>query len=307
MRDKRIKVIYFSLGGSEVRYIELSWGKIFLLASVFLVFITFLVGSTIGLFTDKYHNFRVKSLGLTNMTLTEQLKEIKKEVVRYREKMIKLEKNDDEERIVAGLDKIDKDIREVGVGGTAYRYINESSLISFDTKRDIQATRTIIDQLERRVQLLIESKEEIEQKLKSDQLQLKHTPSIRPVDGGRITDTFGMRLDPFVEQIRKHCGIDIAAQMGTPVFAAAAGIINLVNNEVSPKGSYGKEVVIDHGNGLKTRYAHLSEIHVKVGQKVNRWDRIGSVGRTGRATGPHLHYEVIVDAQTVDPLLYILE
>jgi len=67
------------------------------------------------------------------------------------------------------------------------------------------------------------------------------------------------------------------------------------------------EIVIDHGNGVKTRYAHLSQINVKVGQKINRWDILGRVGESGRATGPHLHYEVLVDGTAVDPLQYILE
>ena len=102
-------------------------------------------------------------------------------------------------------------------------------------------------------------------------------------------------------------GIDIAAQVGTPVYASAAGVVSFVKYNYRPNKGYGREVVIDHGNGIKTRYAHLSEISVRVGQKVNRWDAIGRVGKTGRATGPHLHYEVIVESRHIDPIRYILE
>ena len=165
----------------------------------------------------------------------------------------------------------------------------------------------MIDQLERRIKLLVESKEDIDSKIKKDKHKLKHTPSIRPIRGGRVTDFFGMRLDPFIEKIKMHHGLDIAAQVGTPVYASAAGVVRLVKNIYRRNKGYGKEVVIDHGNGLKTRYAHLSKINIRKGQKVNRWDVIAYVGRTGRATGPHLHYEVIVEGKQVDPLQYILE
>jgi len=218
-----------------------------------------------------------------------------------------LEENDDDERMIAGLDNIDKDMRSVGVGGIDHSYSNELAIFPRETREEISKTRSLIDQLERRIQLLVESKDDIDNKIKKDKQKLKHTPSIRPIHGGRITDPFGMRLDPFIDKIRMHRGIDIAAQTGTPVYAAAAGEVRLVRYNYRPNKGYGREILVDHGYGLKTRYAHLSKVNVKVGQKVNRWDVIASVGSTGRATGPHLHYEVIVEGKQIDPIDFILE
>ncbi len=272
-----------------------------------MLFIFILVGSVIGLLTDYYQDFRVNSLNKLNTNLQSQLEDMKTKVATVQTKMESLEENDDQERMIAGLDKIDKDMRGVGVGGTAFSYSDGFADFPKETSKDISGTRTIIDQLERRILLLLESKDEIEKKIQKDKQKLRHTPSIRPVRGGRVTDPFGMRLDPFIERIRMHKGIDIAAQEGTPVYASAAGVVSLVRNRYTPNRGYGREVVVDHGNGIKTRYAHLSKILVRVGQKVNRWDKIGTVGQSGRATGPHLHYEVIVAATQVDPVRYILE
>jgi murein DD-endopeptidase MepM/ murein hydrolase activator NlpD len=307
MRDKRIKLIYFSFGGSEVKYIELSWGRLFFYTSLFIMVIALLIGSGIGVFTDYFNNKKMKTLSLTNVNLESKLHEIQDKVNEFHKKMQKLEDSDDEDRKIAGLGAIDPDVREVGVGGTAYNYDDDAALLPYETKEDVLSTRAMIDQLERRVDMLIKSKEEIEVRLEADKEKLKHTPSVRPVEGGRITGHFGMRLDPFVEKIKNHLGIDIAAMIGTPIHASAAGKVIYVNQVTGPKINYGKEVVIDHGDGTKTRYAHLSKIHVRVNQFVNRWDVIGEVGKTGRATGPHLHYEVVVNDKRVNPELYILE
>ncbi len=307
MRDKRIKLIYFSLRGSEIKYVELSWQKLLIFASALLVITFILVGSVIGLFTNYYKDFKIRSLDKINLSLRNQLKEMKEKVANVHSKVVKLEENDDQERIIAGLDKIDKDMRSVGVGGIDLSYSNELAVFPRKTREDVSKTRSIIDQLDRRIHLLVESRNDIDDKLRKNKQKLKHTPSIRPIIGGRITDKFGMRLDPFVEKIRMHQGVDIGAQVGTPVYSSAAGVVTHAKKNYSPNKGYGKEVIINHGNGIRTRYAHLSKILVKVGQKINRWDIIGNVGKTGRSTGPHLHYEVMEGKTKVDPYKYFLE
>jgi len=127
------------------------------------------------------------------------------------------------------------------------------------------------------------------------------------VERGRITDRFGNRIDPFTEKPRLHTGIDIAAPTGTPVFSAAQGVVFSVVSSYSPNRDYGEYVVVDHGYGKQTLYAHLSQIYVKTGQKVKRWEVIGAVGETGRATGPHLHYEVRENGTPVNPIKYFFE
>jgi murein DD-endopeptidase MepM/ murein hydrolase activator NlpD len=123
------------------------------------------------------------------------------------------------------------------------------------------------------------------------------TPSIWPVHGW-LSAGFGMRPDPFSGDPDFHPGLDISAEKGTPVQATAAGTVELA----APSGDYGNLVVIDHGFGLVTRYGHLSKFAVWQGQEVQRGDIIGYVGATGRATGPHLHYEVLANGKLMNPL-----
>ncbi|MDW8414949.1 MAG: M23 family metallopeptidase [Thermaurantiacus sp.] len=118
-----------------------------------------------------------------------------------------------------------------------------------------------------------------------------------PVEGARLSSGFGMRFHPILGFSRLHQGVDFAAPTGTPVVASAAGRVTLAGWS----GGYGQVVEVDHGRGLKTRYAHLSRIDVRPGQAVGQGQRIGAVGSTGLSTGPHLHYEVWRDGRAVNP------
>ena len=123
-------------------------------------------------------------------------------------------------------------------------------------------------------------------------------PVIGEVD---MSSPFGMRMDPFNGRPAIHTGIDLRGEVGEPVHATAAGRVSLAGRE----GGYGNMVEIDHGNGLATRYGHLSEIDVKVGQMVRIGETIGHIGSTGRSTGPHLHYETRVNGEAVDPQKFL--
>jgi murein DD-endopeptidase MepM/ murein hydrolase activator NlpD len=131
---------------------------------------------------------------------------------------------------------------------------------------------------------------------------LASTPSTKPARGN-YSSRFGYRLSPYGAKPMMHEGLDIAASPGTPVFAPADGIVKVAGLE----GGYGKLVVIDHGYGVETRYGHNSRLYVHVGQKVKRGEMLSAVGNTGRSTGPHVHYEVRVNGEPVDPINYILE
>ncbi len=125
-------------------------------------------------------------------------------------------------------------------------------------------------------------------------------PSIWPVRG-LITAGFGQRMDPFSGEGAFHAGLDISAPYGTGVDAAAEGLVFYVG----PSQGYGNAIVLDHGYGIKTQYGHLSQIYVVVGQEVKRGQVIGAVGTTGKATGPHLHYEVLVQETPVNPSRFL--
>ncbi|BBI35345.1 M23 family metallopeptidase [Cohnella abietis] len=127
------------------------------------------------------------------------------------------------------------------------------------------------------------------------------TPTIWPTDSRKITSTFGIRKDPFKRRATYHAGLDIGANIGEPIYAAANGTVI----EAGRSPSHGNNVLISHSNGLQTHYSHMSKIITTVGAKVSKGDIIGEIGSTGRSTGPHLHYEVILNGEHVDPLPYL--
>ncbi|WP_449186128.1 M23 family metallopeptidase [Zhurongbacter thermophilus] len=130
---------------------------------------------------------------------------------------------------------------------------------------------------------------------------MEHVPTLWPAQG-RFTAGFGWRRDPLMPgRWEFHKGIDIANSWGTPVYAAASGKVIWTGWN----GGYGKSIIIDHGNGIKTVYAHLEKIEVKIGQEVKKGQEIAKMGSTGRSTGPHLHFEVHVNGVAVDPLRYL--
>ncbi|MHA7820580.1 MAG: M23 family metallopeptidase [Erythrobacter sp.] len=126
---------------------------------------------------------------------------------------------------------------------------------------------------------------------------LDGVPQIMPAANERITSAFGYRRDPFNGRSAMHGGIDFKGAIGSPIYAAATGRVIYA----ARKGGYGKFVEIDHGNGLTTRYAHLSRIDVKVGQAIDAGETLGGLGSTGRSTGPHLHFEVRINGRAVNP------
>lgn len=127
---------------------------------------------------------------------------------------------------------------------------------------------------------------------------LMHIPLIVPVNASyRITSHYGPRIDPFTRRPAFHSGIDIAGRAGSPIMAAAPGVVTYAGS----KGPYGNLIEIDHGYGIKTRYGHLGKLKVKKGDNVNFYQQIASMGSTGRSTGPHLHYEIWFDKKVRDP------
>ena len=129
------------------------------------------------------------------------------------------------------------------------------------------------------------------------------SPSIKPLRGGFFTSGFGIRNDPFTRALKFHAGVDWSAPLYSPVIAPADGVVVYTYFQ----NSFGNILAMDHGYGIITRYAHLVQFEVQPGQKVKRGDTVGRTGNTGRSTGSHLHYEVIVNGRNVDPLDYVIE
>jgi len=134
----------------------------------------------------------------------------------------------------------------------------------------------------------------------ADWIRANAAPNLWPVEG-QVTGSFGERIDPFNGEGAFHSGVDIGSSYGTPVVAPADGVVMMTET----LGGYGKTIMIEHGNGISTRYGHLSGYAVTAGQHVHRGDVIGYVGESGRSTGPHLHYEVRINDTPVNPYKYL--
>lgn len=307
MRNKQIKVIYFSFGGSDVREISLNWKKIILISSTVFTILIFLVSVVVGLTTDFFHNWQISHLSKANTQLTNLLDDMTRRVSILESQVQNLEKEDNDLRIFVDLPQIDSDVRKLGIGGQSLAAYGNIAAIPEDSRTEALHIKNLLDNLEQRIQIASESRNEIIDKYSQDLKQIKHTPSICPVVNGRYTDRFGYRLDPLLDKVRPHHGLDIAAARGTPIHSSADGVVTLVVEKYRPNYGYGKLVEIDHGYGVKTRYAHLNAILVKENQKVTRHTIIGHVGDTGRSTGPHVHYEVLVEGKPVNPEHYILD
>ncbi len=264
------------------------------------------VSASLAFFTNFYQNLEISSLSKLNKHLNAQLVGLNNELVQIETRVKDLEVEDDELRIIADLPKIDADTRDVGVGGFTY-VSDEIAMDSRDLTEEIFEYQQVLGKMERRIRLAQLSREQVRSKFGENEKVMKHTPSIRPIIDGRIRDKFGMRIHPILDRIRNHPGVDIAAERGTEIFASAAGVVEKVVTKYTLNSGYGKQVIINHGMGLRTRYGHLSKILVTKGEKVDRWQPIGLVGDTGLATGPHLHYEVIKEGKKQDPLQYILD
>jgi len=219
----------------------------------------------------------------------------------------RLIKFDVELKAVANLDKSDD-----GTGGGVGGPVDVGRPITSITSRQrsdelIDKIRSEVEQMRMEVAIRQESFKDLNEYLDKQSYRRAATPSIWPARG-TITSPFGVRNDPFREgRMERHTGIDISSRRGEPVRATADGVVKYAGW----KDGYGKAVYIDHGYGYETRYAHNDRIVVNKWQKVKRGDIIAYVGSTGRSTGSHLHYEVLInsgrDYEPVNPYFFLLD
>ena len=215
-----------------------------------------------------------------------------------------LSRQNDEMRLVAGLDPLSPDVKRGGIGGPSLPWPERDRLLTDGGPlgRAAFRVRVDLDALTRQAAILAASTGEAERTLAAHLRQLAAAPTIMPTQGfisSRFTED---RLHPILHEELPHEGVDIGAPYGARVLAPAAGRVV----EVGRDEWNGLMVVLDHGYGLTTRYLHLSRAATVVGTMVKRGDLLGFVGSTGLSTGPHLHYEVRIDGRAVNPLSYIL-
>jgi hypothetical protein len=206
---------------------------------------------------------------------------------------------DNRERTYWQLASIHPDIWSMGIGGK--RVERSPDIANKNVQSMIEEVYESIDVLKGKYYLRQKSLREIESQI-DDNLHLwSHIPSIHPLPGRRICSGYGYRTDPINKKIRMHWGVDIGAPRGTKILATADGIVSFAGWVTG----YGWTVVIDHGFGFKTAYAHCQKILVKLSTLVKRGQPIAHVGSTGRSVSPHLHYEVRVSGMKINPAKYI--
>ena len=165
----------------------------------------------------------------------------------------------------------------------------------------IEELRTSLNDLDKQAAQRADLMTVIESRLFEQKIKKMMVPTQLPLPGGSLGSYFGWRIDPITGQFALHTGLDFPAESGTPIYSAAGGVV--VTQEFHPQ--YGNMVEIDHGNDLISRYAHASRVFVKKGDLVKRGQKIAAVGTTGRSTGPHLHFEVLVQGVPQDPLKFL--
>lgn len=208
------------------------------------------------------------------------------------------EKDDNIYRVIFEAEPIPTSIRKAGTGG-GNRY---KELEGFSNSELIVETAKQLDDIYQKIGIQSMSYEELSNRIKDKSRMLSSIPSIQPVankDLKRFASGYGYRIHP-IHKIRKfHRGVDFTAPTGTNIFATGDGKVIKISK--SGRG-YGHHIIVDHGYGYKSLYAHLSEIHVKKGQEVKRGEIIGYIGSTGLSTAPHLHYEVHYNDKAVNPI-----
>jgi septal ring factor EnvC (AmiA/AmiB activator) len=204
-------------------------------------------------------------------------------------------------RIIANLERGQETTSLLGMGGPSPSDIREKLKSGRDDQALVQQMKADIERLQSEAITQEVSLTEIEKNIQTEKEMLIHTPSLWPAMGW-VTSGFGFRMNPFTGLTQMHEGMDISNRVGTLVVAPADGIVSDIGND----SVVGKIMVLSHGFGMTSRYAHLSKVLVKIGQKVKRGDKIAEVGMTGKTTGPHLHYEVRLNGIPVNPMRYIL-
>ena len=252
--------------------------------------------------SDTQYDLKVQSLKNQNKELVRVMEDMKIRLDDAEEKLTVLVDQDEALRIYADLPSVDADVRALGTGGVVNEYAEDYTDLMPYTDLNLNSLESNLSSLGREITLQLNSYEQIYSKLSQDVERLRKTPSIPPVNRGYLTSSFGSRPDPWTGKRRMHHGQDFGVLTGTPVYAPADGVVKSRNG----KTGYGKTIILNHGYGIKTIYAHLSRYMVKPGDKVKRGDLIAYSGNTGRSTGPHLHYEVRVNNVPVNPRHYFL-
>ena len=292
MPNKNYTILLIPEGSHKVRRFMIGRKWLYTVATALgaiLLFGSFLL---LDYFRTNVDRSELKRLRVQNQSQQNELREFANRLEDVRKEMVILAQNDAKMRALAQISQPTGTAEniQVGIGGP----------VENAPESDMSNLQQQIDQIRASIDLRRESQEEVRGFLTEQSSLLASKPSGWPARGW-LTSNFGIRNSPFTGKRTMHEGIDIAARVGTPVYATAAGIVSQARVE----NGYGKLIVIDHGYGYKTFYGHNSKLMVKVGQRVKRGDLLASSGNTGTSTGPHVHYEVRLNGVPLNPRKFI--
>lgn len=241
------------------------------------------------------------ALKAENRALYKQLEKTQEALIQLDEQVTEISELDNEMyRSILGMEKISPEERMAGIGGSdPYA---DFDVYSEPTSELLKWTASKIDNIERRIGIQKLSFEEIKQQYNLNKDKMSHLPAIKP-SSGILLSGFGMRFHPILKYNRPHNGLDFRADIGDPVLATGNGVVKFAGT----KSTLGKVVIVDHGFGFETIFAHLSGFAqgIRTGSEVERGQQLAMAGDTGLSEGPHLHYEVHYNGEPVDPLYYL--
>ena len=244
---------------------------------------------------------RFENLTAAQQQITYELNLMNRDLEQYERKLGLIAFNDDHiYRVYFGVEPLSSTKRSVGVGGSRkYEWLQQYRHADL-----LRQTYQNVDQIKRKLALQSISFDNVINLAWTKEEWIAARPAIQPLgmkDLKRFGSSFGMRFHPILKVVRPHEGIDLTAPRGSKIYATADGEVLQAGYR---EGGFGKKVLIDHGHGFRTVYAHCDEVLVEPGQRVNRGEVIARVGNTGLSKSPHLHYEVHVNGRPVDPINY---
>jgi murein DD-endopeptidase MepM/ murein hydrolase activator NlpD len=303
MNQRHWRVVVVPPGSGTSKVFEVSQNLVKLALGVGLVFVLATILLSYTTLSRTLTIARHQGLIKENQVLARELGQLENRMILLADTLGTIQERSARIRLLANLDPVDPQVAAAGIGGpssvnAAMEELRDAGVLGERTAE----VKVDLNAMIRRANLLASSFAEAADSLELHTARLAATPSIMPTSGW-ITSAFTqMRSHPILHVGRPHEAIDVVAPAGTPIEAPAAGRVVSAGWVTG----YGNMVVLDHGFGIVTKYAHASRLLVRNGQHVKRGERIALVGNTGLATGPHLHYEVHVNGKPVDPLRYVL-
>lgn len=301
MANKKITILFLPDGSSRTRQLKIP-KAVFILSFILLL----MACAGLAYVIQDYWIIKKQMPGLVGLGKTNQEKDVQlislaQRINQMGENMVESKAFVNQLRVMVNLEPSEDNTQFLGVGGSDPAFLDPKLVREQGHRKLARMMHRSLDNLDTEISAQIKDMSELKRYLENQKSMLAFTPSIWPAKGW-ISSRFGYRISPFTNKKEFHRGLDICARMGSPIVAPADGVVVYAGKDYG----YGNLLTVSHNYGLKTRYAHMKKILVKKGQSVKRGQKIGLVGKTGRTTGPHLHYEVHLNGVPVNPLRYIL-